>query len=392
MKKNRVKLCFVSHLGSGAGGERSLLEVVASLHGPRFQCFVILPREGLLADELRALGVEYGVVPFKFWMSVRRNPVRVALKTAFNSIALFRIVRQIRKWGCQLVFTSTITHPVAALAGKIARVAHLWSIMEYVFLNTRLKFDYGDRISKKFMDWTSSAIMVNSRALWDFYRGDFSEEKMALVYNLIRVDPALLGEDFPSPWKSEGSFKCVVVGSFTLGKRQEDAVRAIGVLAERGVDVELAMVGGGEEDYRARVERLVGERGLQNRVHLFREVKNPFPLVNGADVLVTCSEFEAFSRVPIEAMLLGKPVIGARSGGTVEQIEDGVTGLFFAPRDHVELADKIQYLAERPNVAAEMGRRGREWAEKTFTSRRATRAANLRAMVRAWRNFYSGTR
>jgi glycosyltransferase involved in cell wall biosynthesis len=86
-----------------------------------------------------------------------------------------------------------------------------------------------------------------------------------------------------------------------------------------------------------------------------------------ADVLLLCSRCEAFARVVVEAMKAGKPVVGTRSGGTVEQIQEGFNGFLYNPRDYKELAAKIKYLHDHPEEARKMGETGRRWAMRTFT-------------------------
>jgi glycosyltransferase involved in cell wall biosynthesis len=69
-------------------------------------------------------------------------------------------------------------------------------------------------------------------------------------------------------------------------------------------------------------------------------------------------------------MKAGKPVVGTKSGGTVEQIRDGFNGFLYEPGDHKALAAKIKYLHDHPDKAEEMGKNGRQWATMTFTRRR----------------------
>lgn len=57
----------------------------------------------------------------------------------------------------------------------------------------------------------------------------------------------------------------------------------------------------------------------------------------------------------VEAAIHGKPVICSRLGGLPEFVEDGSTGLLFAPGDPHDLAEKIRYLWERPGLCREMG-------------------------------------
>ena len=45
-----------------------------------------------------------------------------------------------------------------------------------------------------------------------------------------------------------------------------------------------------------------------------------------------------------EAMLLGKPIVGTRTAGIPEQIDDGVNGYLVSPGDPIDLANKINKL------------------------------------------------
>ena len=83
----------------------------------------------------------------------------------------------------------------------------------------------------------------------------------------------------------------------------------------------------------------------------FGYVENTLPLIRGADVLLMCSRYDAFGRVTVEAMKLGKPVIGAKSGGTTELISEGFNGLLYTSGDHMELTGKIRYMYDHPHVA-----------------------------------------
>ena len=74
--------------------------------------------------------------------------------------------------------------------------------------------------------------------------------------------------------------------------------------------------------------------------------------------------------IAVEAMKAGKPVIGSRSGGTVEQIADGFNGLFYKPRDCKELATKIKHLHDHPNLAQKMGKNGLHLALEFFNHER----------------------
>jgi glycosyltransferase involved in cell wall biosynthesis len=70
--------------------------------------------------------------------------------------------------------------------------------------------------------------------------------------------------------------------------------------------------------------------------------------------------FEGFPMMILDAMWRQKPVICSRIGALPEIVEDGITGLLFTPGDADDLANKIRYLWERPDVCKKMGQAGRE--------------------------------
>ncbi len=83
----------------------------------------------------------------------------------------------------------------------------------------------------------------------------------------------------------------------------------------------------------------------------------------------TCVLFAAinedFGFIPVEAMSSSKPIISVNEGGPKETIKDGKTGyLVESPAD---MAEKMQYLTEHPDVAEALGREGRRVAEKEHT-------------------------
>jgi glycosyltransferase involved in cell wall biosynthesis len=96
-------------------------------------------------------------------------------------------------------------------------------------------------------------------------------------------------------------------------------------------------------------------------------VRDPTPYIRAADVLLMCSRMEAFGNVTVETMQLGRPVIGARSGGTKELIRDGETGLLFEVANPNDLARKIRHLYENRELVDKLGAAARAWTEETFT-------------------------
>jgi glycosyltransferase involved in cell wall biosynthesis len=83
--------------------------------------------------------------------------------------------------------------------------------------------------------------------------------------------------------------------------------------------------------------------------------------VSKARVAVFSSRWYEVSPLSLfDAMLQGKPVVSSRIGGLPEFVDDGVTGLLFTPGDSHDLAKKVRYLWERPELCRSMGEAARK--------------------------------
>ena len=67
--------------------------------------------------------------------------------------------------------------------------------------------------------------------------------------------------------------------------------------------------------------------------------------------------------VVLEAMAVGRPVVATSSGGIVDLVDPGVTGLLVPPGDPTALATALAQVADDPEGAAAMGRAGLERAQ-----------------------------
>ena len=82
-------------------------------------------------------------------------------------------------------------------------------------------------------------------------------------------------------------------------------------------------------------------------------------------------EVEAFGLVFVEASLAGLPIVATRSGGIVDIVLEGETGLLVDEDEPEQLAAAIQSLLADPGRARQLGAAGRMRAEELFTRERA---------------------
>lgn len=367
-----MRVCIVSHSSADGGAERVLLETIDALRDSGIDCLVIFPQQGPLVGQAKERGAECTVLRFSWWAGTRDMRKRL-LKVPFNLLAGTRLAIHLATKPCDAVVTNTITVPVGGIAAALLRIPHIWWIHEFGKEDHGFEFDLGMAASTWLIDKTSVMVLVNSRAVASKYASRIAGGKLRLLY--YSVEANLTAKRATSchrgPTGNRPQPVICVVGRIEPGKNQEDAIRALARLKATGTHAKLVLVGSTRNtDYYERLKVLRDQFGLGGSVEFMGHLTNPLPEIRSSDVVAVCSRSEAFGRVTVEAMKLGKPVVGARSGGTAELIEDGVTGFLYTPSDDADLALKLRRLLADATLRMEVGKRARTWASCRFTRER----------------------
>jgi glycosyltransferase involved in cell wall biosynthesis len=179
------------------------------------------------------------------------------------------------------------------------------------------------------------------------------------------------GRALPPRKPAGGPPRIVCVGRLSAEKGHLGLVDAFAQVLARGVTAELRLVGDGPE--RAHIEARVAERGLGDRCVLVGQLPEEGALaeVAAAEVLVSSSFMEGLPVVLMEALGLGVPVVAPRVAGVPELVEEGVSGLLFAPADWSALAEALVRLLGDAALRARMGQAGQKKVQAEFEVDRA---------------------
>ena len=102
---------------------------------------------------------------------------------------------------------------------------------------------------------------------------------------------------------------------------------------------------------------------LDGRVIIHEPTKSIYDEYKRSEMLVLCSEHEAYSLVLVEAMSCGVPCVSLDCPvGPREIIQDGVTGLLAQDGNVQDLSMKMEWLIVHEDERRAMGLKAREWA------------------------------
>lgn len=131
--------------------------------------------------------------------------------------------------------------------------------------------------------------------------------------------------------------------------------------------VHLVMIGDGEE--RHALGQAIVEAGLHDRVLFTGSLPSEevFEWLHRAWALVLPSFHETQGIVLLEANACGKPVVASDLPGTRSVVQQGENGLLVQPGDVAHLAAAIRQVFADPDLARQMGRKGRQIATENFS-------------------------
>jgi len=236
----------------------------------------------------------------------------------------------------------------------------------------------------------ASSVLVNSR---------YTASVFARTYPRMASTPEVVypGVDIerwaPRPAPPAGRTTIVSVARFERSKNVALAVGAFATLRDQlparvFAPLRLAIAGGFDARLTDCVETLANLRGLaqasglQDRIDFLPSCPEAGlrALVAGALAVVYTPEHEHFGYVPVEGMACGRPVVAVASGGPLETIVDGETGILVPPTVEA-FAEALARLVGDPALADRMGAAGRARVVASFS--RTSFGTHLEAALRS---------
>jgi glycosyltransferase involved in cell wall biosynthesis len=297
----------------------------------------------------------------------------------FDAGVVPRLARLLVSLKAQVVQSYLPDADVAArLAGRFARtpiVAGSERNTDYV-LNWRQRAGY--RVTRSMVD----VIVANSRAGAEFNRRMLGHH--ASLYRIVRngVDAARFTPGDGAEVRKELGLSpdTPVVGMFASFKEQKNHplfFAAARVLLDARPGARFLLVGEklyggmhGSDEYRRRMDALVGELGLRDQSLFLGNRMDVERLYPACDVTVLPSLFEGTPNVLLESMACGVPVVATDVSDNAEIVPDGRVGYVVPLGDAPALAERILRLLGDAERRREMGRQARAWVEKEFTGAR----------------------
>lgn len=360
------RICFVITTLHVGGAQKHLDDVL-----PRLRKNGFLPTVFTIgAKEDYAFSLEDNGIPIiESWIA----------RTPFASFAPVRFIGAVLHLTALLLRTRPlILHAMLPEASLVGSVSAFLTRQKLRIVSRRSLRDYQRgrrwlRTVEGLIFRNCSAVLGNARAVVDQVIAEGApSERTRLIYNGVDINEFANRETVRAAVRAalkvrDDTLILITVANLIPYKGHADLLRAIAKASGQLGANWLLLCVGRDDGIRSSLETLASELEISGQVRWLGQRADVPGLLLAADIGLLVSHQEGFSNVLLEGLAASLPFVATEVGGNPEVIDDGKTGFLVPPQAVDSIAGAIARLASSPELARQMGMRGRQTVEDKFT-------------------------
>lgn len=217
---------------------------------------------------------------------------------------------------------------------------------------------YMVKILVPFVARNSESVKLLYPSQLDGYKLDEKEFNQHVFHEFVPVQRL-------SPSYKDNSYIALLGGPLFL-KGADVLIKAFKLICNKHPEITLKIIGWSVINQHQEILQLCEGN---NKIEILKPVSysEANRITSECTVLVLPSRTEAMGRILIEAMALGKPVIGSNVDGIPHYLKDGFVGYLFDSEDYEQLAGKLDILLSDDKLREEFGENARNLANTKYS-------------------------
>ena len=353
--KNPCKILYLITSTNAGGSEKALFELIGRIDRSTCGVYVCsLKKPGAFARRIagRADGFYTLDLP-----EAGGFPAVINFLPAL--ISLFKLIKKLRPHIIHcFLFRANI---LGRLAGRLAGVPIIISSIRVLEAHKKYKHLI-DRLTSSMVNKYIAVSEAVRRFTITHLR--IAEGKIVTIYNGIECSTAARGK--PCSFIADKNLTAILLAArFEQQKGHAVLIHALRHILSRAQNIKAYFFGEGPDE--ACIRDLVRREGVSDAVTFMGVAEDMLPYMQQMDIVALPSLWEGLPNVLLEAMAAGRPVVASRIDGIDEVVIDGETGILFEPGNAEALAEALLALIQDKELAAAMGRAGRERVKRKFS-------------------------
>lgn len=347
------KICFYIDTLQVGGIEKVLIELLKNINKEKYKVTLLIGHNLQELEKLKELvpndiKIDYILEDNIFCKYKKKKALGTLNKVEkiFNEsiswikkiIIVKRLMNELKDKDIVIDFDMTLAPYVKKLNKKIITYCH-FSPKNYNRGIKRRQIKLGKRLN----NYNRIIVISDDMKKEAVEMYPFLENKITRIYNSFDVNKLEMISLEQEEINSNLLNKKYIISVGRLEETQKDFITLIKAfsLVEKEIEEELYIIGEGR--HKERLQNLVKELNIENRVKFLGFKKNPYPWIRNASLFVHSSKFEGLPTVVIEALILKKLIICTDCPtGPREILDDGKNGILTRIGNEKELAEAIK--------------------------------------------------
>ena len=288
---------------------------------------------------------------------------KIEMKSSISISAIAALLKIIRNENVNIVCThSGKDSMLGAIAGRLSNMKPVIVRTRHLALPITSRFTY-------------AVLPHRIVTVSEYVRRYLIEEKRIKPEKVVSIPTGIDLERFnpdivrPVPREEIGiAADAVIIGTIAILRRKKGhhtLLDAVPLVLKEFPKAVFVFVGDGPQ--RQNIEQKIAELGISMNVKLLGLRKDIPEILKTIDVFVLPTLQEALGTSFLEAMAMGKPVVGTKVGGVGEVLKDGINGYLVEPGNPSILAKAIIKLLKDKEKARMMGIEGEKIVRQNYT-------------------------
>jgi glycosyltransferase involved in cell wall biosynthesis len=353
--KNKVqKIIYIVTKSNLGGAQKHVLELAIEMANLNNEVLVVYGGDGVLKDKLEE-------------KNIRNLSLKSLVRDVnffFDFYCLIRLIKIFMREKPDIIhLNSSKIGGIGAMAGRTANVLgnkskiiftiHGWAFKEdrNYFSKLLIKIIYLITI---FMSHVSIAVSETTKKQGTeipFYF--LVRNKIKVIKNSIKeivfLDRKSSRDFIQQKIKMRVDDNSIIIGSLC----ELHAIKGLNYFADALDKLKSKNIFGvvfGEGEERIKLEKMIINKNLINKLFLCGQVEDAAKYLRGFDVYLSSSISEGLSLVLLEAKQAGLKIIATNVGGNIEALSDYKNSMIIEPRSSEDIAEKIEIMANNKDI------------------------------------------
>jgi glycosyltransferase involved in cell wall biosynthesis len=366
-----MKTLYIHGSADHYGSAKILLDILR-IPGNAENAIVALPHEGLLVDDIKALGIPVHIINLGVLRRKYMTPWGIVGRVFLWLSAIGKLKQLITIHNIQRIYINSANVIIGPALKQKNQTELVWHLHEIVEQPSLLKSFLAYLIGK------ADKIIAVSKATQTFWEKAIGNKQIHLLYNgmdLSKYTNVACNKTNILPNASPNETWVGMIGRVQHWKGQDyflDIIEAYLNQHPSDTTTRFIIAGNafpGYEELEIELILAIERKGLRHRVTYLGYRSDVPQLLATLDLLVLPSTSpDPLPTVVLEAMAAGKPVLATAQGGALEMVVDQETGRFMPIGEAQHASTILAEMLKDKEKLNEMGTAGRRRVEKEFSA------------------------